>query len=734
MTRDLLLVGGGHAHAVLLRMWGMNPLQGVRITLVNPGPTTAYSGMLPGYVAGHYQRDDLEIDLVRLARFAGARLVMDQVIGLNPESGSVRLSERPDIQFDIASIDIGVTSGMGDPAEETGLFPVKPLWAFAKAWEAFLASVQSGDAPPVVRVIGAGLGGLELAMAMAWRLKALCSSSERPRVCVLEKADRVLPAGPSGLRRVLSHNLKSLGIEVRTGVDIRRVEDGSIHLATGEVLPPAFVAAAAGAQPARWLGSTGLALENGFIRVDGQLRSISHPKVFAVGDIAHLELDPRPKAGVYAVRQGPVLFANLRAALSGRRLRAFRPQGDHLKLVSLGSQAALAEKWGLVLPGNGLWPLKNRIDRRFMTRLNQPAPMAAPIRVSGPAALGVVELETAQPLCGGCGSKVSAGILGPLLRDIALPRRADVLQGQGDDAAVLALGDGRRQVLTTDHFRAFSEDPYVMARIVAQHALGDIWAMGAEPQAALASLVLPAQSAELQARMAAEILQGLQSVLQDCGADLVGGHTSLGAEFTLGLSLTGLLENRPALGLGGASAGDRLVLTRPIGVGVVMAAEMQGRARGEWVAAALQQMQLSNGPASRVLRNSATAMTDVTGFGLAGHLQSILSSSNLDAELTLEAVPWSPGAISLSSDGIHSSIYPANARLAEQMIAGDAVRTDPRFPLLFDPQTSGGLLAALPPEHLDDRAAEARALGQSMWVIGALVPAGLQGPKIRIPG
>ena len=224
LTRDLLLVGGGHAHAVLLRMWGMNPLPGVRVTLVNPGPAAAYSGMLPGYVAGHYQREDLEIDLVRLARFAGARLVMDEVIGLDPGSGSVRLSDRPDIQFDIASIDIGVTSGMAGPSGETGLFPVKPLWAFAQAWETFLAAVQSGEAPPFVRVIGAGLGGLELAMAMSWRLKTLCPSSEGPRVSLLERTDQILPAGPPGLRRVLLQSLKSQGIEVRTGVDIRRIE------------------------------------------------------------------------------------------------------------------------------------------------------------------------------------------------------------------------------------------------------------------------------------------------------------------------------------------------------------------------------------------------------------------------------------------------------------------------------------------------------------------------------
>ena len=732
LTRDLLLVGGGHAHAILLQMWAMRPLPGVRLTLVNPGPTALYSGMLPGLVAGHYQLSDLEIDLVRLARRAGARLVLDRVFDIDPANGSARLGARSPIRFDIASIDMGVSSGLATLEAPSGLFPVKPLETFAPAWEQFIAAVRAGESSPEARVVGAGLGGVELAMAMAWRLRASCAASARPRVVLLERADQILPAGPPALRRRLLRALKASGVEIRTGVDIDGVEAGVIQLASGEALSSGFVAATAGARPAAWLVSTGLALHDGFVRVDHSLRSTSHGNIFASGDIAHLEESPRPKAGVYAVRQGPVLFENLRAVLSGGPLKAFHPQGDHLKLVSLGGKAALAEKWGIVLSGTPLWPLKNRIDRSFMARLNALPAMLPGNRANGPAALGVEELNAAQPLCGGCGSKVPASILAPLLLSMTPAKRSDVLQGQGDDAAVLDLGQGRLQVLTTDHFRAFTEDPYVMARIVAQHALGDIWAMGADPQSALASLVLPPQSRALQARMAAEILEGLQSILQDSGADLVGGHTSLGAELTIGLSVTGLLEGRPALGLGGAGAGDYLVLTRPIGVGVVMAAEMLGRARGEWVAMALQQMQLSNGPASRLLRDSATAMTDVTGFGLAGHLQSILNASKLNARLDLDSLAWVSGALSLSTSGIRSSIYPDNARLAGEMQVDAALLDDPRFPLLFDPQTSGGLLATVPAALLDGVISRADQAGLAFRTIGRLDIAGPDGPRIRV--
>jgi selenide,water dikinase len=214
LTRDLLLIGGGHAHAILLRMWGMNPLPGVRLTLVNPGPTAPYTGMLPGFVAGHYGQSDLEIDLVRLARFASARLVLDQVTGLDLSHSRAQLSARPDIAFDLVSLDIGVTSSVSPPIPgQSQLFPVKPLGAFTEAWDRFLAAVHEGEKAPRVAVVGAGLGGVELAMAMAWprrvniastRARAARPSASRasprnpevPLISALRRTSPSMPANP----------------------------------------------------------------------------------------------------------------------------------------------------------------------------------------------------------------------------------------------------------------------------------------------------------------------------------------------------------------------------------------------------------------------------------------------------------------------------------------------------------------------------------------------------------
>jgi selenide,water dikinase len=713
ITRDLLLIGGGHAHAIVLRRWGMAPLPGARLTLVNPEPSVLYTGMLPGYVAGHYRREELAIDLVKLARFAGARLVLDRVVGLDPTARMAQLAGRPPIEFDIASIDIGVTSHAAafEHLDASGA-PAKPMAAFAAAWEGFVEAVRRGEQPAAAAVVGAGVGGVELAMAMARRLRSEAAPEVAVRVTLIEREAVIAPKSSLGARALMLSALGRSGVRIVTGAGREAVEGAGA----------AFVAQAAGARPATWLTGTGLCLAEGFVRVDRCLRSVSHPWIFAAGDVASVEGAARAKAGVYAVRQAPVLHRNLLAVVAGGALRAFRPQRDHLKLVSLGEKTAVAEKWGLALRHPAIWTIKDLIDRRFMARFDELPAMAQQAPTRGPAALGVAQTEASDPLCGGCGSKLGAQALASALR-----------AGAGDDAAILAWGPGATggtQVITTDHFRAFTLDPYLMARIVTQHALGDVWAMGAEPQAALASIVLPPMSPDKQAATLREILAAMQQALGEAGADLVGGHSSQGAELTLGLTITGLAAERPPIGLEGAGAGDGLILTKPIGVGTVLAGEMRGLAKGEWVAAALDQMGRPCGGASALLRARAHAMTDVTGFGVAGHLGAMMKASGVCAEIWLEAVPWAAGAVDLATAGVRSSLFAQNA--LTPVAASDAIRADPRFALLFDPQTAGGLIAAVPGEATAALLQAFAAAGEPAWEIGRVRGAAGDSPSVAV--
>ncbi|WP_284165210.1 selenide, water dikinase SelD [Frigidibacter sp. SD6-1] len=699
ITQEIVLVGGGHAHALVLRKWGMAPLPGVRLTLIDPAPAAAYSGMLPGHVAGHYPRAALEIDLVKLARFAGARLMLGRAVGIDREKRRVQVEGHADIAYDYLSLDVGVTSDMPAlPGFRDHAVPAKPLAAFADRWQAFVAQVAAGAAAPEVAVIGAGIAGVELALAARHRL------GPGARVALIEVAEPLAAVG-RGARAALMAHLHRSGIALHAGRAAVACTAEGVVLEGGEKVPARFVIGTAAARAGGWLAATGLALEGGFVRVGPTLQSESDPRIFAVGDIAHLAHAPRPKAGVFAVREAPVLLANLRAVAGGGTARAcYQPQKDYLKLVSTGHKGAVADKWGLRLDGGLLWRWKDRIDRRFMAKF-QDLPVMAAAATSGK--------PSDRPLCGGCGAKAGRGALDQALARLPAPQRADVATGAGDDAAVLKIG-GAHQVITTDHLRAFTFDPYVMARIAAIHALGDVWSMGAEPQAALAQIILPPMAEDLQAEWLREIMEGALSVFAPEGADIVGGHTTLGAELTIGFTVTGLAP-RPVTHAG-ARPGQAIVLTKPIGIGVIMAAEMLGAAPGRVVAGALAHMQRPQGAAARLLAPHATAMTDVTGFGLAGHLLSILDASDVAATLRLSEVPTLPGAVELAASGHGSSLLPANLRARARMFYSDG----PKAELLFDPQTAGGLLATVPAGEADKLVDALRALGEEAAIIGRI--------------
>ena len=687
LTRDLVLIGGGHTHALVLKRWGMRPLPGVRVTVINPGPTAAYSGMLPGFVAGHYTRDELDIDLVQLSRFAGARLIDGAAAAINTDARTVTVAGRPPVGYDVLSVDVGITSAMPDlPGFAAHGVPAKPLGPFASRWDAFRNAAEN----PHVAIIGGGVAGAELAMAMAHALR-----DRAPEVKLIDRSRALDGLGYKARQRMLAA-LTANGVEIIEDAEVSEVFAEGLVLRDGRTIRSDFTTGAAGAKPHDWIAATGLDLHKGFITVNDRLQT-SDPAIFAVGDCAHLSHAPRPKAGVYAVRQAPVLYDNLRAVLSGGRLRPYQPQRDYLKLISLGEKSALAEKFGTARAGPLLWRWKDHIDRKFMDKFTGLSAMGQPA-LPRTVALGVKETLGDKPLCGGCGAKVGRGVLQGTLADHF-----------GDDAGLIAPG----QVMSTDHLRAMVTDPVLMTRIAAVHALGDIWAMGAAPQAATVSLTLPRMSADLQARTMTEIMETATDVMTAAGARIVGGHTTQGEELTIGFTLTGLAED--PITLAGARPGDRLILTKPLGSGIIMAAEMAGKAKGADVTACLQHMVQDQARASAILRK-AHAMTDVTGFGLAGHLRGICDASGVGAVLNLAAIPVMSAARDLAAAGVRSSLYTDN-------IAGAGMIAGASDDMLFDPQTAGGLLGAVAKEEAETLQEALQTAGYPAAIIGEITEA-----------
>lgn len=710
--KDLVLIGGGHAHALALRMWAMNPLAGTRVTLITPDPSTPYTGMLPGLIAGHYRREELMIDLVRLARFANARLVLDRVTGIDRDTRLIRLQNRPDLPYDLAAIDIGITSDLPNlPGAADHAVAAKPLGDYAQKWEAFTAR---NLAFPRIVILGAGLAGVELALASAHRLQ---STGARVAVTLIDQSPDFLPTLSPAARRRLLRELAGQGVTLKLGATAVRIGPLSVTLTTGEEIGSDFTLTATGARPHPWLATTGLADSAGFLTTDTHLRT-QDPLIFATGDCATRQADPRPKAGVFTVRAAPILFHNLRATLTGTAMRPFRPQKDYLKLVSLGRTSALAEKWGLALAGPRFWRLKDRIDRRFMQKF---ATFPAMATTPPPAEMtqGLQAYLDQRPLCGGCGAKLGPGVLSEALAHLPQPTRPEVRSGPGDDAAILTTPSGV-QVLTTDHLRAFSHDPRLMSRLAALHALGDVWAMGAAPQVALAQITLPRLGPDLQARMLAEVMDEAAKVFAKAGADIVGGHSTEGAELTIGFTVTGTATK--AIQKGDAKPGDALILTKPIGSGIILAAEMAmaeapGLMLGEAWATCIALMSRAQGSAASLLTPHAHAMTDVTGFGLAGHLLEMLDASATAATIQLSQIPLMPGALELSEAGHGSSLLPANQAAFNWRMT---VPPDTRVALLNDPQTAGGLLAAVPGDMAKALLAALHLKGHQAAILGEI--------------
>ncbi|MGJ8584754.1 MAG: selenide, water dikinase SelD [Marinosulfonomonas sp.] len=718
LTRNLLLIGGGHTHALLLRKWGMHPLPGARVTLVNPGPTAPYTGMLPGFVAGHYERDELNIDLVKLARFADASFINDRAVAVDPENRLVTLAGGRKVAYDALSIDVGITSAMPDlPGFVDHAVPAKPLDQFANKWESFRKAVLTGEARPDIAVIGGGIGGVELALAMHHALKS--DQISDIRITLIDRSN-ILTNISKTTSDLLQSRLRLAKINIVENQTVTSVGPDSVTLDGHYDIASSFTVGVAGGRPHLWLAGCGLDLTDGFITVGPQLHSLAHSNVFAVGDCAHMAENPRPKAGVFAVRQAPILYHNLRASLSGGKLHNFKPQRDYLKLISLGEKSAIATKWGRQISGAVMWHWKDFIDRKFMDQFIDLTPMET-VDLPAVHATGLKDALGSKPMCGGCGAKVGGQVLQDVLCDLPTSKRDDVVSEPGDDAAILKQPGGGFQVMTTDHLRSFVQDPWLMARITAVHALGDIWAMGAEPQAVTLNLTVPRMSSELQGIFVSEVMQSISEIVNDTGAEIVGGHTSMGAEFSIGLTVTGLTKS--PITLAGAQPGDAILLTKPIGSGTIMAGDMALAAKGDWVIDALTSMSKPQRTAARVLRG-AHAMTDVTGFGLAGHAAGLARASNVTIELDLNAIPTLNGAEELAAQGVRSTLYDANRALLPDLDPSGS----PRAELLFDPQTSGGLLAAIPQDSVSEIVIKLKTLNFDAHVIGTCLDPDGSGP------
>ncbi len=745
VLRDIVLVGGGHSHAVALRMFAMKPLPGVRLTLIASDTDTPYSGMLPGYVAGHYAFDEVHIDLRRLAVQAGARYFRAEAVGIDRTARTVICRGRPPVPYDVLSLNVGATPRLAaiEGAEDHGV-AVKPIRRFDHHWQGLLQRARAHDGRLRLAVVGAGAGGVELTLAMQYRLRHERQKTGRDAEDLefhLCSADpQILPTHNRAVQDIFARTLEQRGVQLHVNARVIQAEAGAISLSSGgriETDEVIWVTAAGG--PA-WLRDTGLALdERDCIRVRPTLQSESDPTIFAAGDCAAWEAFPLEKAGVFAVRMGKPLFQNLRRTVLAQPLISWQPQKRWLALIGTGDAHAVASRASWHASGAWIWRWKDHIDRRFMQQFEHlPTDMSVPAsgisgRVTRRKQIPLPPEEQNQATsalamrCGGCGAKVGATVLERALAAIVPHQRPEVVIGlhAPDDAAVVQVPPGKAMVHTVDFFRDFIDDPWLFGRIAANHALGDIFAMGAQPASATAIVTVPPGLDSKVAETLQQMLTGAVDVLNAAGCTLVGGHTGEGAELALGFAVNGWVDETltHVLTKGGLQPGELLVLTKPLGTGTLLAAHAQGHARGRWIDAALESMQQSNQVAARILReHGVKACTDLTGFGLAGHLLEMTRASGADATVELDALPLLTGAAETVAAGRLSSLQHANARIRSALHDAEIMSGHPAYPLLFDPQTAGGLLCSVAASRVEAMIVALQSAGyESAAVVGRVL-------------
>ena len=364
---DLVLVGGGHANVEVLRAFGRRPVPGARLTLVAREVEAPYSGMVPGLIAGHYRFEEAHIDLARLAASAGARLLAAEAVGLDPVARRLRLKGGEEVAFDLLALNTGGTPAAASVSGASQYaIGAKPVDRLLDAWDRVRRAAGEGYR---LVVVGGGGGGAELTLAAAHALEGSGAT------VTLVTRDAVLPDLPERARRIVTKRMAELSIEVLTGQEVVRVEPGRVLRRDGTAVLFDALLWATGVGPPGWLNHTGLRLsERGFVAVDGALRSTSHAHVFAAGDAADIVGVPRPKAGVFAVRQGATLARNLRRVLEGRPPVQAATQRDYLRLIGLGDERAVAVRGPFVAQGAWVWRWKRWIDRRFVERFASAAP------------------------------------------------------------------------------------------------------------------------------------------------------------------------------------------------------------------------------------------------------------------------------------------------------------------------------------------------------------------------
>jgi len=373
-TKQLLLIGGGHSHALVIKMWGKKPLKGVKLTLISNAKDTPYSGMLPGLISGHYTHRQTHIDLQALCNWANVEFICASIDTIDPQQKQAITTDQRTVNYDIVSINTGSTPNIQQtPGAFAYATPVKPISVFYQKWLELREKMLQATQPLDIALVGAGAGGFELITAIEhiWRTTL---SKQKVSGAIINHNFHWIISGDTPLS---SHNktvqkqalaiCKKRQINVHFNFSVAQVTAEQLLSRDKRSINADQVLWCTRASAPLWPKEANLATDDlGFIAVNNYLQSTGDSCVFAAGDVATQVTNPRPKAGVFAVRQAPILFHNLCNAITNKPLKTHIPQQHFLSLLATGDKAAIASRGPFSLSAKWLWHWKNHIDNSFM--------------------------------------------------------------------------------------------------------------------------------------------------------------------------------------------------------------------------------------------------------------------------------------------------------------------------------------------------------------------------------
>ncbi len=670
------------------------------ITLVNKESTTIYSGMFPGVLAGKYKIDEIIIDLRTLASKAGVSFVMAEIEGLELKKKKLLLKGRPEIEYSSLSLNIGTKTNFNSKSLIRGdndfAVTIKP---FSESYKFILdQDIHKDDssAKPFV-IVGGGFAGIEIAFSLRKRW---------PKRAILLKVKSGRKINKNLLKNLNDFNIK-------------------ITQKSPSILYPKLICT--GNKSFNWIKDSGLPIDGyGRVLTKNTLQVLNNPDLFAVGDCGVINNHTRPSSGVWAVRSAKPLAKNLEYISQGLKPNEWKPQRKAIQLLDINSGGKSSKafiSWGEVIVGpfNILSRLKETIDKNFISKFNL-------IKDKNSEMLSKKEMIK----CRGCAAKLAFTPLNSALKKL------DLIESSNDDSIDIGILNSRKTLIqSVDGFPSLISDPWLNGRLLAFHSCSDIWACGGSVISAQSVVNLPLLPNNLQQELLFQVLEGINSALTIQGAKLIGGHTlesrkiseepfSLGIESSL--AVNGIVDEKQYFwSKGGMKKGDQILISRSLGTGIIFSAFMNGHVKPYILDSVLKEMNKSQHDIVNYINHLTNinpnqkiinACTDITGFGLLGHLSEMLDSTNRDQLkmnseplkiiLELDNIPVYDGVKELFDIGFESSLAPSNEiflkniegdkDLKVELVSNNFIPNSPSYntmlKILLDPQTCGPLVVS----------------------------------------